>query len=127
MATTRGPGLTVAELTAARAILDEVGGLRDALHKLEYLTRLPDVIAEEEAKAQVIQQQVLDHTQRLSELKYVMNQEQVKIDQAMTEYARLEGEIMRLQGLFASETARFEQLKLAKDVLRQELRQDLAS
>jgi DNA gyrase/topoisomerase IV subunit A len=124
MATTRGL-LTVAELAAAKAILDQVGGLRDALHKLEYLTHLPELIAEEEAKAQVIEQQVLDNTQRLSELKFVMHQEETKIAQANTEYARLEAEIMRLQALFASENSRFEQLKLAKDVLRDELKKDI--
>jgi peptidoglycan hydrolase CwlO-like protein len=119
-------GLSPLELAAAQSILASVNGLRDALHQLEYLQGLPLLIQQAEDTKRDRDSEVQVVEQRLASTTAQLDQVNTRVNQAQAEVSRLEEEIRKLQAFLAMEQERVHQLTLAKEVLKDELRQDLS-
>jgi uncharacterized phage infection (PIP) family protein YhgE len=118
-------GLSPLELAAAQSILASVNGLRDALHQLEYLQGIPLLIQQAEERKRDVDGQVQVVEQRLLNTTAQLDQVNTRVNQGQAEVARLEEEVRKLQAFLAREQERLNQLKLAKEVLKDELRQEL--
>lgn len=75
-------GLTPNELVSAQEILERVAALRDALHQLEYLERLPVLIGEQEKRLKDLEQQQLDKEQQLRMTQTAIVQAETALNQA---------------------------------------------
>lgn len=117
--------LSVTELAAAQRLLGSVQELRDALHQLEYLHGLPLLIQQAEDTKRDREGEVQAVEQRLAATTAQLNQVHTRVNQGHAEVARLEEDVRRLETLLASEQTRLDQLRLAKDVLTDEVRQAL--
>jgi peptidoglycan hydrolase CwlO-like protein len=118
--------LNAIELAAAKNLLASVNGPQDALHQLEYLTRLPLLIRQAEERKTEVDGQVQGVEQKYATLTNQIEVQNKTLERQQAEVERLEAEITRLQAYLASEHVRLDQLKLAKDVLKDELRSELS-
>jgi peptidoglycan hydrolase CwlO-like protein len=118
--------LSVTELAAARNLLASVNGLQDALSQLEYLQRLPLLIRYAEERKTDVDAAVQMAEQKLSTTMTQVSVQQQTMERHQAEVTRLEAEITKLQAYLASEHVRLDQLRLAKEVLKDELRADLS-
>lgn len=117
--------MSVQELAAARNLLASVNGLRDALAQLEYLQRIPLLIQHAEERKTVVDGELQVAEQRLATTLTQIGAHQQATERHQAEVTRLEGEIIKLQAYLASEHVRLDQLRLAKEVLKDELRKEL--
>ena len=75
-------GLNPDELRSAQQILEQVANLRNALHQLEYLERLPKIIDDQQKRLQELEQQQLDQEQKLRNTQQAIVQAEAALMQA---------------------------------------------